>query len=164
MGETLVRVERRGAITTVDGPSADMLKDAFRHFDADPSQKVAVLWGAHGTFCAGAVLTALDAPGRAHDLDPEGAATARSGRRGWRSASRRSRRSPATPGGLELFADLRVVEEGAVFGVFCRRFGVPPIEGMGRTLDMIPAARSARRKRSPSPRQPGRRRRAVTRT
>jgi len=162
MGETLIRVERQGAITTiimdrpgrrnaVDGPMAGMLRDAFEEFEADPGQKVAVLWGAHGTFCAGADLTALGDPGRAHELDPEGRGDGPMG------PSRMTLGKPviaavagyAVAGGLELalLADLRVVEEGAVFGVFCRRFGVPLIDGgtvrlprivgMGRALDMI---------------------------
>ena len=162
-GETLVRVERQGAITTiimdrpgrrnaVDGPMASMLRDRFAEFAADPGQKVAVLWGAHGTFCAGADLTAVDDPGRAHrGLDMEGLGDGPMG------PSRMALAKPviaavaghAVAGGLELalLADLRVVEEGAVFGVFCRRFGVPLIDGgtvrlprvvgMGRALDMI---------------------------
>lgn len=161
-GEAWVRVERRGAVTTivmdrpgrrnaVDGPMAAMLADAFRDFEGDPGQRVAVLWGAHGTFCAGADLTAVGDPARAHRLDPDGLGDGPMG------PTRMVLDKPviaavaghAVAGGLELalLADLRVVEDSAVFGVFCRRFGVPLIDGgtvrlprvigMGRALDMI---------------------------
>jgi enoyl-CoA hydratase len=161
-GEAAVRVERRGAVTTiimdrpgrrnaVDGPMAQMLRAAFRDFQADPGQRVAVLWGDRGTFCAGADLTALDDPARAHELDMEGLGDGPMG------PTRLALDKPliaavagfAVAGGLELalLADLRVVEEGAVFGVFCRRWGVPLIDGgtvrlprivgQGRALDMI---------------------------
>lgn len=157
-----VRVERDGAITTiimsrperknaVDGPMARKLREAFRAFEADDSQRVAVLWGEHGVFCAGADLTAVNDPSRAHELDPEG------GGDGPMGPSRIALSKPliaavagyAVAGGLELalLADMRVAEEGATFGVFCRRWGVPLIDGgtvrlprivgMGRALDMI---------------------------
>jgi enoyl-CoA hydratase len=157
-----VRVERAGPVTTivmsrperrnaVDGPMATALRRAFRAFEADDSQNVAVLWGEGGVFCAGADLTALNDPGRAHELDPEG------GGDGPMGPSRIAFAKPilaavagyAVAGGLELalLADLRVAEEGATFGVFCRRWGVPLIDGgtvrlprligMGRAMDMI---------------------------
>jgi enoyl-CoA hydratase len=157
-----VRVERAGAVTTivmsrperrnaVDGPMAAALRRAFRAFESDDDQKVAVLWGEGGVFCAGADLTSLNDPARAHDLDMEG------GGDGPMGPSRIAFTKPiiaavagyAVAGGLELalIADLRVVEESATFGVFCRRWGVPLIDGgtvrlprivgMGRALDMI---------------------------
>jgi enoyl-CoA hydratase len=157
-----VRVERSGPVTTivmsrperrnaVDGPMAAALRRAFREFEADESQSVAVLWGEGGAFCAGADLTALSDPARKHELDPEG------GGDGPMGPSRIAFAKPiiaavagyAVAGGLELalLADLRVAEESATFGVFCRRWGVPLIDGgtvrlprlvgMGRAMDMI---------------------------
>ena len=157
-----VRIERDGAVTTiimnrperrnaVDGPMALELRKAFRAFEADDSQRVAVLWGEHGMFCAGADLTAINDPSRIHELDLEG------GGDGPMGPSRIILAKPliaavagyAVAGGLELalLADMRVVEEGATFGVFCRRWGVPLIDGgtvrlprivgMGHALDMI---------------------------
>jgi len=157
-----VRVEREGSVTTilmsrperrnaVDGPMAAALRRAFRTFEADDSQWVAVLAGEGGVFCAGADLTALNDVARAHELDGEG------GGDGPMGPSRIAFTKPiiaavagyAVAGGLELalLADLRVAEEGATFGVFCRRWGVPLIDGgtvrlprlvgMGRAMDMI---------------------------
>jgi enoyl-CoA hydratase len=162
MSSEAVRVEREGPVTTivmnrperrnaVDGPMAAALRRAFRDFEADESQRVAVLWGEGGVFCAGADLTALSDPARAHELDSEG------GGDGPMGPSRIAFSKPiiaavagyAVAGGLELalLADLRVVEDSATFGVFCRRWGVPLIDGgtvrlprivgMGRALDMI---------------------------
>ena len=157
-----VRVEREGAITTivlsrperrnaVDGPMARELRRAFHAFEDDDSQSVAVLWGEHGVFCAGADLTAVNDPARIHDLDADG------GGDGPMGPSRMILSKPliaavagyAVAGGLELalLADMRIAEESATFGVFCRRWGVPLIDGgtvrlprivgMGRAMDMI---------------------------
>jgi enoyl-CoA hydratase len=154
----VIRVERSGAVTTVvmsrperrnavDGPMAAALRGAFRAFEADESQRVAVLWGEGGVFCAGADLTALSGL----ELDADG------GGDGPMGPSRIAFSKPiiaavagyAVAGGLELalIADLRVAEESATFGVFCRRWGVPLIDGgtvrlprlvgMGRAMDMI---------------------------
>ena len=162
MARDAVRVERDGAITTiimsrperrnaVDGPMALELRKAFRAFEDDESQRVAVLWGENSVFCAGADLTAVNDPARTHELDPEG------GGDGPMGPSRFALSKPviaavagyAVAGGLELalLADMRVAEESATFGVFCRRWGVPLIDGgtvrlprivgMGRALDMI---------------------------
>nr|WP_163751829.1 crotonase/enoyl-CoA hydratase family protein [Mycolicibacterium helvum] len=140
MGES-VRVERNGAVTTVildrpqarnavDGPTALALFRAFEEFDNDESASVAVLWGDHGTFCAGADLKAIGTS--------EGNPTHRTGP-GPMGPSRMVLSKPviaavsgyAVAGGLELalWCDLRVVEQDAVFGVFCRRWGVPLIDG-----------------------------------
>lgn len=144
----LDRPERRNA---VDGPMARELRDAFLAFEADDSQRVAVLAGAGGTFCAGADLTSVGDPARRNELDPTGAGAGPMG------PSRLQLSKPliaavsgyAVAGGLELalLADLRVVESDAVFGVFCRRWGVPLIDGgtvrlprivgLGRALDLI---------------------------
>ena len=145
---TLNKPERRNA---VDGPMAAELREAFEAFEADDDLEVAVLTGAGGTFCAGADLTAVSDPDRRLELDPTGGGTGPMG------PSRMALSKPviaavsghAVAGGLELalLADLRVVEEDATLGVFCRRWGVPLIDGgtvrlprligMGRALDLI---------------------------
>lgn len=145
---TLDRPDRRNA---VDGPMAAELRDAFREFEEDDDLAVAVLTGSGGTFCAGADLTAIGDPERRNELDSTG------GGDGPMGPTRMELSKPviaaiaghAVAGGLELalLADLRIVEEDAVFGVFCRRWGVPLIDGgtvrlprvigQGRALDMI---------------------------
>ena len=154
-----VRAERSGRVTTVildrpavrnavDGPTAAALAAAFREFDADDGADVAVLWGAGGTFCAGADLKAVGGPDgnrAAPDGDgPMGPTRMRLSKPVIAAIS-----GHAVAGGLELAAwcDLRVAEEDAVLGVFCRRFGVPLIDGgtvrlpaligLGRALDLI---------------------------
>lgn len=149
----LDRADKRNA---VDGPMALALRAAFAHFEADPALRVAVLWGAGGHFCAGADLGAVGDPARRHELDPRG------GGAGPMGPSRMALSKPliaavsgyAVAGGLELalLADLRVAERDAVFGVFCRRWGMPLIDGgtvrlprivgMGRALDMILTGRA----------------------
>jgi len=154
---TLNRPEVRNA---VDGPTARALADAFRRFDADADACVAVLQGAGDHFCAGADLRAVAAqasdPQRANPLDPELDHDAPMG------PSRLQLRKPviaavegyAVAGGIELalWCDLRVASETAVFGVFCRRFGVPLIDGgtvrlprligQSRALDLILTGRA----------------------
>ncbi len=127
---TTVVLDRPRARNAVDGPTALALFAAFEEFDRDESAAVAVLWGANGTFCAGADLKAIGTP----DSNP----THRSGPAPM-GPSRMLLSKPviaavsghAVAGGLELalWCDLRVVEEDAVFGVFCRRWGVPLIDG-----------------------------------
>lgn len=127
---TTVILDRPHARNAVDGPTALALHDAFEQFDRDDSASVAVLWGDHGTFCAGADLKAIGTP----DSNP----THRNGP-GPMGPTRMALSKPviaavsgyAVAGGLELalWCDLRVVEEDAVFGVFCRRWGVPLIDG-----------------------------------
>ncbi|MDQ0376172.1 crotonase/enoyl-CoA hydratase family protein [Amycolatopsis thermophila] len=141
MVEPAVRVERNGPVHTVilsrpharnavDGPTAQALLEAFETFDADETASVAVLWGEGGTFCAGADLKALgtergnrvsdDGPG------PMGPTRLRLGKPVIAAVA-----GHAVAGGLELalWCDLRVAAEDAVFGVFCRRWGVPLIDG-----------------------------------
>lgn len=145
---TMNRPDRRNA---VDGPMATELREAFESFESDAELEVAVLTGAGGTFCAGADLTAVNDPARRHELDPEGRGSGPMG------PSRMALSKPliaaipghAVAGGLELalLADMRIVEEDATLGVFCRRWGVPLIDGgtvrlprivgMGRALDLI---------------------------
>jgi enoyl-CoA hydratase len=154
-----VRVERTGPVTTVilnrpearnavNGPTAAALVAAFEEFDADDGAAVAVLWGDNGTFCAGADLKAFgtEDSNQVHRTGP-----------GPMGPTRMVLSKPviaavsgyAVAGGLELalWCDLRVAEEDAVFGVFCRRWGVPLIDGgtvrlprligQSRAMDMI---------------------------
>src|SRR6478735_6629057 len=154
-----VRVERNGPVTTVvmnrpearnavNGPTAAELFAAFDDFDNDDAASVAVLWGDNGTFCAGADLKAFGTP----DVNP----AHRTGP-GPMGPTRMVLSKPviaavagyAVAGGLELalWCDLRVAAEGAKFGVFWRRWGVPLIDGgtvrlprligHSRALDMI---------------------------
>jgi enoyl-CoA hydratase len=165
-----IRIERDGPVTTVvisrpdrrnavDGATAERLAEAFVAFERDPDAKVGVLWGEHGTFCAGADLKA--------------AATGEGGNRvkppvtgptwdplcddGPMGPSRMLLSKPviaaiaghAVAGGLELalWCDMRVAEEEAVLGVFCRRWGVPLVDGgtvrlprligQGHAMDLI---------------------------
>jgi enoyl-CoA hydratase len=154
-----VRIERSGSVFTVilsrperrnavDRVTAQALADAFRQFAADDTASVAVLWGEGGNFCAGADLKAV-ATGGGNAVQEDGD--------GPMGPSRMLLPKPviaavagyAVAGGLELalWCDLRVAEQSAQFGVFCRRWGVPLIDGgtvrlprivgMGRALDMI---------------------------
>lgn len=159
-----VRIERSGPVMTVildrpevrnavDGPTAAALADAFREFDADPDAAVAVLHGAGGTFCAGADLRAVGtSKGNTTSADGDGPM----------GPTRLQLSKPviaavaghAVAGGLELalWCDLRVAEEDAIFGVFCRRWGVPLIDGgtvrlprlvgLGRAMDLILTGRA----------------------
>ncbi len=154
-----VRVERDGPVTTVvlsrperrnavDGATADALTAAFREFDADPDAAVAILHGEGAVFCSGADLKAIGTPaGNRVTADGDGPM----------GPTRMRLSKPvvaavagyAVAGGLELalWCDLRVAEEGAVFGVFCRRWGVPLIDGgtvrlprligVSRAMDMV---------------------------
>jgi enoyl-CoA hydratase len=156
-----VRVERAGAVTTVildrperrnaiDAETASALAAAFRAFDADPGASVAVLFGSGGSFCAGADLKAI-AAGSANRVDPSPDADGPLGPTRLRLGKPviAALVGHAVAGGLELalWCDLRVAEEDAVLGVFCRRFGVPLVDGgtarlprligLGRALDLI---------------------------
>lgn len=144
---TIERVERRNA---VDAATAGELDEAFSAFDRDPDQRVAILTGAGGTFCAGADLQAIAASEDARSR----VATDRPGPMG---PTRRELSKPvlaaidghAVAGGLELacWCDLRIASRSAVFGVYCRRFGVPLVDGgtvrlprligHSRAMDMI---------------------------
>jgi enoyl-CoA hydratase len=154
-----VRVERDGPVFTVllsrperrnavDGPTAAALSDAFREFEHDPDALVAVLHGEGGVFCAGADLKSMGGE-TGNRVAPDG---------GGPMGPTRARLSKpviaavagyAVAGGLELalWCDLRIAERSAVFGVFCRRWGVPLIDGgtvrlprligVGRAMDMV---------------------------
>lgn len=154
-----VRIERDGPVTTivlsrpdvrnaVNRETAQALADAFREFDRDEGAAVGVLYGDHGTFCAGADLKSI-AAGNNNRTEPDGD--------GPMGPSRMVLSKPvigaiagyAVAGGLELalWCDLRVMEEDAVLGVFCRRWGIPLIDGgtvrlprligLSRALDLI---------------------------
>ncbi len=154
-----VRVEKQGSITivvidrpevrnAVDRQTADRLTEAFRGFDADAEARVAVLWGEGGTFCAGADLKAI-AQGNANRVAPDGDGPMGPSRLLLEKPVIAAISGHAVAGGLELalWCDLRVVEEDAVLGVFCRRWGVPLIDGgtirlprligLSRALDLI---------------------------
>jgi enoyl-CoA hydratase len=149
----LERPERRNA---VDRQVAQALSAAFERFEAEPAWRAAVLFGAGGTFCAGADLSALADDTRRNELHADGSGPGPMG------PTRMSFSKPviaaiagyAVAGGLELAAmcDLRVVEEDAVLGVFCRRVGIPLIDGgtirlprligLSRALDLILTGRA----------------------
>jgi enoyl-CoA hydratase/carnithine racemase len=158
-GRGAVRVSRDGPVTTVllcrperrnavDGPTAQALAEAFGAFDADPEAAVAVLAGAGGVFCAGADLKAVgtESGNRVQDDGdgPMGPTRMRLSKPVIAAIA-----GHAVAGGLELalWCDLRVAEEDAVLGVFCRRWGVPLIDGgtvrlprligASRAMDMI---------------------------
>ncbi|XP_045114002.1 probable enoyl-CoA hydratase [Portunus trituberculatus] len=156
-GVTLIGINRPEKRNCVNTPTAEALLKAFQEFDADESSKVAVLYGVGGNFCAGYDLkeVAEDVP---VSLGSYG--------RGPMGPSRFETRKPviaavegfAVAGGLELalWCDLRIVEETAVMGVYCRRFGVPLIDGgtvrlpaivgVGRALDLILTGRAIKAK------------------
>jgi enoyl-CoA hydratase len=161
---TAVRVSREGAVTTVvidrpqrrnavDGPTAAALAEAFRAFDADPDAAVAVLHGAGGTFCAGADLKAVGGP-EGNRVDDEGDGPMGPTRMRLSKPVIAAITGHAVAGGLELalWCDLRVAEQDAVLGVFCRRWGVPLIDGgtvrlprligVSRAMDMILTGRA----------------------
>ena len=155
-----IRVEKNGPVTTiiiarperknaVDRPTADALSAAFLAFDADPTASVGVLWGEGGTFCAGADLQAVASGDHRNRTEPDGDGPMGPSRMFLSKPMIAAVAGHAVAGGLELacLCDLRVVEEDAIFGVFCRRFGVPLIDGgtvrlprligLSRALDLI---------------------------
>jgi enoyl-CoA hydratase len=141
----LARPERRNA---VDGPMAAERADAFARFDADPEASVAVLYGEGGHFCAGADLKAIGTE-RSNRVAPDGDGPMGPTRMELSKPVVAAVEGYAVAGGLELaiWCDLRVAAEDAVFGVFCRRWGVPLIDGgtvrlprligAGRAMDLI---------------------------
>lgn len=128
----IVTICRPEAKNAVDGPTAAALADAFRRFDADDDLAVAVLTGAGGTFCAGADLKAFASePERANRVATDGDGPMGPTRMRLGKPVLAAVEGHAVAGGLELacWCDLRIAAEDAVFGVFCRRFGVPLIDG-----------------------------------
>jgi enoyl-CoA hydratase len=159
-----VRIEREGPVTTVildrpdrrnavDRETARQLADAFREFERDDEARVGVLWGDHGTFSAGADLKAI-ADGRPNRLEPDGDAPMGPSRMLLDKPVIAAISGDAVAGGLELalWCDLRVVEEDATLGVYCREWGVPLIDGgtvrlprligLSQALDLILTGRS----------------------
>jgi len=128
---TTVMIDRPAARNAIDRATAQALADAFRDFDADPAQHVAVLCGANGHFCAGADLKAFVANPSEWSLSEEGDAPLGPTRMLLTKPVIAAVSGYAVAGGLELalWCDLRVVEQTASFGVFCRRWGVPLIDG-----------------------------------
>ncbi len=137
----LVLAEKKGPVTTitinrpevrnaVDGPTAKELTAAFRQFEADEEARVAVLTGTGGYFCAGADLKGFT-EGRANRFEEDGDGPMGPTRMWLGKPVIAAVAGYAVAGGLEiaLWCDLRVVERDAIFGVFCRRWGVPLIDG-----------------------------------
>jgi enoyl-CoA hydratase len=151
-----ITLDRPGRRNAVDGPTALALRTAFEAFEADEQAFVAVLTGAGGHFCAGADLQALGDPARRNPIEATGSAPGPMGptRMAFSKPVIAAVEGYAVAGGLELalMCDLRVAARSAVFGVFCRRWGVPLIDGgtvrlprivgMGRALDMILSGRA----------------------
>lgn len=155
-----IRIEKDGPVTTVildradrrnavDRPTAEALADAFRAFEADADALVGVLHGDHGTFCAGADLKAIAAGDGMNRVEAEGDGPMGPSRMLLSKPVIAAVEGHAVAGGLELalWCDLRVAARDAVLGVFCRRWGVPLIDGgtirlprligLSRALDMI---------------------------
>jgi enoyl-CoA hydratase/carnithine racemase len=151
-----VIMNRPEARNAVDPRTAEVLFEAFTAFDADESASVAVFWGAGGTFCAGFDLK--HASGGAAEIDdlnfPDDPAGDPRGPMGPTRLQLSKPviaavAGPAVAGGMELalWCDMRVMEEDAYFGIYCRRWGVPLIDGgtvrlprlvgMGRAMDLI---------------------------
>jgi len=151
---TSIIINRPDMRNAVDGPTAAELANAFRAFDADETSDAAVLSGAGGHFCAGADLKAISKGMNVNRLDEAGDAPMGPSRMLLSKPVIAAVAGYAVAGGLELalFCDMRVVERSAVFGVFCRRWGVPLIDGgtirlprligLGRALDLILTGRA----------------------
>jgi enoyl-CoA hydratase len=144
----VVSIDRPEVRNAVDGATATELREAFEAFELDEGASVAVLTGSAGTFCSGADLKAV-ADGRGNRVDETGPGPMGPTRLMLSKPVIAAVEGHAVAGGLELalWCDLRVVARDAVFGVYCRRWGVPLVDGgtvrlprlvgHGRALDMI---------------------------
>ncbi len=146
---TTVTIDRPEVKNAIDGPTANELSNAFKEFEADEESDIAILYGANGCFCSGADLKEIAKSEASHRLEMTGD--------GPMGPSRLILNKPviaaisgyAVAGGMELalWCDMRVVEKNAIFGVFCRRWGVPLVDGgtvrlprligQSRALDLI---------------------------
>ena len=128
---TIVSIARADVRNAVDGATAAALADAFRAFDDNSGSDVAILYGQYGTFCAGADLKAVAAEAGTNRLSEQGDGPMGPSRMLLGKPVIAAISGHAVAGGLELalWCDLRVVEQSAVMGVFCRRWGVPLIDG-----------------------------------
>lgn len=148
---TLISLNRLEARNAVDRPTAQALADAFHEFEEDDTAKVAVFYGQHGNFCAGADLKALASNdiARINRLEQKGDGPMGPSRMLLTKPVIAAIEGYAVAGGLELalWCDMRVMAADAVMGVFCRRWGVPLIDGgtvrlprligLSRALDLI---------------------------
>jgi enoyl-CoA hydratase len=152
---TTIIINRPEVRNAVDRSTAEALANAFREFEADKEARVAVLTGAGGFFCAGADLKAM-AEGRPNRVEEDGDGPMGPTRMRLDKPVIAAVAGYAVAGGLELalWCDLRVMERDAVFGVFCRRWGVPLMDGgtvrlarligLSNALDMILTGRPVR--------------------
>jgi enoyl-CoA hydratase len=148
---TLISLNRESARNAVDGPTAQLLADAFYAFDEDDEAKVAVFYGQHGSFCAGADLKAVASAdvSKMNRLDEKGDGPMGPSRMLLSKPVIAAVEGYAVAGGMELalWCDMRVMAKDAVMGIFCRRWGVPLIDGgtvrlprligLSRALDLI---------------------------
>ena len=129
-GIVIVTIDRPEVRNAVDRKTAQELSEAFRAFDADEARAVAILTGSGGTFCAGADLKAI-ASGDGNRVEGAGDGPMGPTRLELSKPVIAAIEGHAVAGGLELalWCDLRVAAEDAIFGVFCRRWGVPLVDG-----------------------------------
>ncbi len=152
----IITLNRPGKRNAIDGPTGILLREAFTAFEEDEHLRVAVLTGAGRHFCSGADLTSIGHPERGPEVESSGNGPGPLGptRMVFSKPTIAAVAGYAVAGGLELslMCDLRIAEETAIFGVFCRRWGVPLIDGgtvrlpriigQGRALDMILTGRA----------------------